>query len=390
LELLDSGLADELILAARRTWLYGFGIGAAGWILAFEEAVKGEALDADKILELVVELARLGTNKRHDSSVPALMAMTWGKGGSGEWVQPDRVNAQEGVAIGDSPLEQFLELAIWQGKALTAWGALRAFAEREGSPKAWELLATLVQKKHGIAVNKWISCLREMEDIEEGARLAVTLATGCLGVSVLAGRGEWRPRDIGADVAKLIVEWRGLLGRRSRRAFAVHPDSIAWLTERGRRLTVYDSNEKELWRLERSTGLWGSQVWDELAEEVGGWEVVRSDDAAREAFYTRFFPDDIPDEWSRAERAKSHGGGVLQKGAQPDPVRWLRNWFGGYPSAVVWEGMKLALQGLSDSVQPADPLEFWKGGGVPSLESWNLVPVVQRILVGVGGLRQVL
>lgn len=384
MELLDSGLADELILAARRTWLYGFGIGAPDWILAFEEAIKGEAVDADTILQLVVELARLATSKRHDSSVAVLMALTWGTGG-GAAAQPDRVNAEEGVVNGEgSPLEQFLELAIWQGKALAAWGALRAFAEGEGAAaKAWDVLASLARKKHGTTVDEWISCVRGMEDLEEGERLAVALAAACVAPTVLTARWGWKPRAIDPDVTKRIVEWRELLGRRGRRAFAVQPDSIAWMTDRGRRLTVSGSNEKELWRLERPTGIWGSHAWDELAEEVGGWEAVRSDDAAREEFYDRFFPDDIPDEWSCEERAKSHGSGVLQKGEQPDLVGWFRNWFGGYRSAAVLDGMKLALDALSGGggVRPADPLEFWKGGGAPSIDSWNLVPVVQATVI---------
>ena len=342
LELLDSGLADELILTARRTWLYGFGIGALGWSIAFEEAVKEEAVDADRLLELVVGLARLGVIKSHDSSVPALMAMTWGIG-----------------LATPQPLQQCLEAG---GGLIAAWAAARVLVAQGGMPAAWMCLMDFALKRHGGAAKEWIAGLRAMEDVEEWPRLAVGLAAICLGVKEFAAaRQAWTARPMGADVVNLVVEWRGCLGRRSRRAFAIHPDSIAWLTGRGRNLSVYDTNEKELWRLERPTGLWGSQFWDEAAEEFGGWAAVRDDSEAREAFYARYFPDDIPDEWSRAERGKSHGSGVLQRGAQPDPVRWLRNWFGGYPSAGMPDGMKLALRALEGSACPS-PDEFWKGG----------------------------
>jgi hypothetical protein len=35
--------------------------------------------------------------------------------------------------------------------------------------------------------------------------------------------------------------------------------------------------------------------------------IIARDDDALEEFYSTVFPDDIPDEWSAAERAKSHG-----------------------------------------------------------------------------------
>jgi len=43
--------------------------------------------------------------------------------------------------------------------------------------------------------------------------------------------------------------------------------------------------------------------------------IIAKDDDALEEFYTSVFPDDIPDEWSVAERSKSHGhqGIVLRK-----------------------------------------------------------------------------
>lgn len=52
---------------------------------------------------------------------------------------------------------------------------------------------------------------------------------------------------------------------------------------------------------------------------VDGHELLFADDAQTEAFYESYFPEDIPDEWSAAERAKSHG--QLLPPSQPNP--WL-------------------------------------------------------------------
>ena len=176
-----------------------------------------------------------------------------------------------------------------------------------------------------------------------------------------------------------MAAWRELHGRRARRVLPIPFEALPWLTQRGRSLSVYDSNEKELFRLERPAALWGSQIWDAYAEEAGGWEAVRSDPAARESFYDTHFPEDIPDEWSRADRAKSHGCGVLQRGAQPDGARWFRTWFGLYPSAVIWEGGRAATAAI-EAARLADAAALWKGcEAAPKLDNWNFAAVTKRI-----------
>jgi hypothetical protein len=53
-----------------------------------------------------------------------------------------------------------------------------------------------------------------------------------------------------------------------------------------------------------------SNYWTTVWSTEGSLEsdrLVFKDDAACEAFYEKHFPDDIPDEWSAEERAKSHG-----------------------------------------------------------------------------------
>lgn len=133
------------------------------------------------------------------------------------------------------------------------------------------------------------------------------------------------PPNVQADLER----WRALTGRRARREIAIPIDCLYWLTERGRSLTVYETNEREIMGLlEKPTALWNSTYWDDVATELGGWEAVRNGDEAREAFYAEQFPDDIPDEWSAADRAKSHGRGVLQPGKGLSGTVWLQRWFG--------------------------------------------------------------
>ena len=51
-----------------------------------------------------------------------------------------------------------------------------------------------------------------------------------------------------------------------------------------------------------------TKYWKEIQEQYGYTNKLEfKDDTKMEEFYTNYFPDDIPDEWSLEERSKSHG-----------------------------------------------------------------------------------
>ena len=54
-----------------------------------------------------------------------------------------------------------------------------------------------------------------------------------------------------------------------------------------------------------------------------------------ETFYTRTFPDDIPDEWSLIDQRKSHGPGVLRPGEGITLAKLGRIWMTD-PCVYVW------------------------------------------------------
>jgi hypothetical protein len=73
----------------------------------------------------------------------------------------------------------------------------------------------------------------------------------------------------------------------------------------------------------------GCRFWQEafqsagIAVEEDTGSIQFPNDDALEEFYERYFPDDIPDEWSTADQQKSHGRGFLEKAAPsllPDPA----------------------------------------------------------------------
>jgi hypothetical protein len=123
--------------------------------------------------------------------------------------------------------------------------------------------------------------------------------------------------------------WTALVDNpRAARIHAIPADALHAQTTRGSLSAKY-TNDADIhnpvallpaacrwWRTQTATA--GFQV-DPLTEAVA-W----SSDEALEAFYSRYFPVliDIPDEWSAADRAKSHGRGV-QETASPAPAPTL-------------------------------------------------------------------
>lgn len=307
-EALESGMVDQFLDGMRMIWRLGFGIGAIGWYLAFREFAAADELDMDDALRLVVALCRIGLAGGRDHSVIVLAGNA-----AADEVAPCDVWGLTGV-------DAYFAAAVLQGRTISAWRAL--------SSVGVGVVSLVAARKHGEAGVKLMTLYEECP--------AVVIAGLCL----RSLENRFALPGMIPEVEALKEEFRSGLSR----AFTIPSQCLYWLTARGRD-TVYSSNEKEMrGSLERPNRLWGSIYWDEVAEGFGGWEAIQKDASAREAFYAEHFPDDIPDEWSVAERAKSHGRGCLQPGSTPSLQRWLTSWFAGCGSAVIWNQFDAAIR----------------------------------------------
>lgn len=345
-ELLDSGIADPLLAALKQLWLLGFGVAALRWYVLYRDLAAAEGLDPEATLRLVVGLARIAYAGGRDTSFLALQ----------QWDgPPDRVNATKVP-------RDFLTAAILQGRAATAWLIWN---------KEPEALAAAAEVKHGAIGAEVLAAIDEP---------AIQLAALCLPVAELKRR--WlalAAAEIPVEVAAAHATWVAATGRRARRAYTIPPESLYWLTARGN-TTVYESNEKELrGSLERPGKLWGSAYWDEVAEEYGGWAGIREDPDQREAFYRDHFPDDIPDEWSAADRKVSHGNGSLQPGCPASVTRFLRIWLGSAPTAVVWNGFEKGLRSVDAAAKTLEEIIEARATQTPLLQ-YETRPVKARRL----------
>ena len=109
------------------------------------------------------------------------------------------------------------------------------------------------------------------------------------------------------------------LGSRSRREFAIPLECLYGITQRG--CALQSTNNLDELRRGMDAALQQSPFWREPLLAAS-----QSDDAL-EDFYQTYFPDDIPDEWSRADQMLSHGPGLLRSSEQLSYAKLGRIWF---------------------------------------------------------------
>ena len=346
-ELIYSEMIESLFTGLRRIWLYGFGIGALSWFRTFQEISLKEELNVDELIGFVIGLCRIGLKGRRDITYLILAGTTAEAEQAAHCILPKMLtNAQA-----------YFVACVEQGRCISAWRALGSVTN--------STLRFAAKRKHEEAGLEVCDLLLEYP--------ALVVAALCLGKGELAARlAESVPGTL-SEVEKARADWAPL-NRRGRRHYPIPHECLYWLTARGAK-SVYDTSEKLLrGSLERPEKLWGSAYWDSVADTLGGWEAVRSDPEVRMTFYDEHFPDDVPDEWSTAEREKSHGRGALQPGAVPSAEKFLHSWFGKLPSAVIWNGFPSACKGLAH-------IKTWDDiAAVPGEHPLHLVRLLRRVI----------
>ena len=89
----------------------------------------------------------------------------------------------------------------------------------------------------------------------------------------------------------------------------------------------------------------GCPFWDEVLTEYANvneqGQIEWQSDDKMEEFYDTYFPDDIPDEWSKRDKEKSHGDGVLGPTDKPTIWKYSRNFLSKMPQ-LAWNTTKVA------------------------------------------------
>jgi len=331
-EAIDSELTLEVLQILFYLWMSFAGPANLPWFYSFYQTISDlDSISEDDIHYCIVTLA-MGPK---DSTVFALLGSGFGpceETHTGFAILPKSLASLKGRG-------RVFATTLKLGKLPLAWSCTAQWSD--------EILYALTEvgkEKHGEEFTEFAKALSEIEKSPIW-KPEWTWFIRALLVSV-AGSKEcltFRADDkvLPIEVRTFYMDLKAIVGQRQRRIYKVPQDCLYWFTERGSQF-VNKTNENELLK-DLENALQGSSFWDQHLETI-------TSDREREAFYDTFFNTDIPDEWSKADREKSHGGGCVPISMKGGQVNYklllgttLDRWFR-IPSRGIWNGLETALK----------------------------------------------
>ena len=345
-EAIDSELTLDLLQTLFYVWMNFAGAAYIPWFYWFNETVqtiRSGTISQEDIQYLVISLA-IGIKNTGDSTVFALL-------GSGFAQHHDQ---HTGFAILPKSLAylkgpgRLFATTLKLGKLALAW----SFADWQ-NPEILSIMEEISKEKHSPlergAFLKTLSILSEQFD--PIWKPEWTWFVRALGVAVVGSKEQILfkapKKEIPIELQIFQTDLKNLVTQREKRLYTVPQDCLYWFTERGS-LRVNQTTEDELTN-NLEYALEGSSFWDQHLD-------LLKTDSDREEFYTTYFNSDIPDEWSKADRQKSHGGGSVPIG----PVNYrimldttFNRWFR-IPSRGIWNGLEFALTNFKEWSNPVN------------------------------------
>ena len=331
-ELLSSGCASEAISTLFESWLWYKGPFSLSWLITAQRLAQEEVVESD-ILLAAYQLSWIPYQRRDHSLWNILVRTTQG-------AVPDRVTPKTPPYLPSSDAnEVYLVRAIFQGKAYSAWWMSRHLSDA----RVWELLRWYVRYNCPAHSEAYLSSFTLLENYESllGYRSEeYDVVIRCLAVLSVCLHGEpqeqsWRMlpgMEVGVQTA--LAEW----SHSGQRRYSIPTACLYGRCERGR-MKWSQSTVPTLGRIEQN--MKGCPFWDSMVEEYqrdGEW----TSDDAREAFYDHYLTE-VPDEWTKAEKQKSHGDGMIGPNDEITLIGYAKRHFT-FVSRFAW--MTPAFQGV--------------------------------------------
>jgi len=335
-EMIASGCIGECISTLFESWMWHKGPFALSWLLHAWATLQSNELSEDAILLSAYQL----TSRKKDHSLWNMLVLSNDL--------PDRVTPKTPPLL-KSLLESLNEKelyflrAIYQGKARSAWWISRYMSKL----RVWELLTHYVTTSMYAA--SYRVCFEALQGYEHllGYRSdeydeivrCMAVLSACLSSEKQKESFITLSSTIDVRMNACIEDWRLHVGRKANRSYAIPTACLYGRTQRGN-MQWSQHNLVQLHCVE--TYILGCPFWEEALLEYGvihEKDIQWTSDARREAFYQRYFLDDIPDEWTLLEKKKSHGDGVLGPTEQVNLLKYVRTHLSG-ASAYAWNTTK--------------------------------------------------
>lgn len=331
-EMISSGCVAEAISVLFQSWLWHTGPMRLQWLVDvwYSTLITDEPSEND-ILLAAYRLAAINKNQR-DSSLWNILVLTIASP-----TMPDRITRKT-VAVAavneiDDKKELYFINAMFQGKARSAWW-ISHYLEAD---RIWLLLDWFVENVHSAFKEEYRVCLEALSSYEllMGYKSAeYDIIVRCAAINMMCISSKQRelsfktngPRaepEIDAQSQQFLNELELCKGRRAARVHKIPTACLYGTTLRGRSPWT-QNNYTQLYNVEKY--LVGCPFWDDAllryANVLDNGVIQWHSDDSMEQFYEKYFPDDIPDEWTLAEQHKSHGDGILGPSDKVKLSKW--------------------------------------------------------------------
>jgi hypothetical protein len=301
-ELLCSGVASEAISILFQSWLWNTGPMRLQWLINAWNTLAVDEVTENDILVASYQLASI-PHSYHDNSLWNILVLT-----GADNKMPDSITKKSPVNMpSDDEKEQYFIRALYQGKASCGWWISR-YIDNE---RVWELLKWFseyigVYDKYEIC----FTALKEYDKLLGYKNTEYDTITRCMAILMVSISPKLREKSFNPLVntiddtnLQMISEFDAQIGRKENRMFSIPREALYGITARGK-MTWSQSTFMQLNNVEKN--LIGCPFWDEVisdyADVSDSCVITWLSDDKMEAFYNQYFPDDIPDEWSKKDK----------------------------------------------------------------------------------------
>lgn len=351
-ELIQSGCASEAISTLFDSWIWQKGAFHLSWLLHAWSTMSGSELSETDIMVSAYQHSWIPYHKR-DNSVLNLLLL-----GSST---PERVTYKTPPTLPPSvsELELYFLRAAYQGKGHCAWWSARQLEHG----RLWELISWYIDTyggDHTSSLQKCIHILQHYENLlgyhsdeYDMIMRCIAVCMCCLNNEQLTNSLAILPVKLPDNISTMIHEWDMETSTKKRRKYSIPQTALYGRTQRGH-MKWSQSTIPFLHAMEDH--LQGCPFWDDVLVEYGEYNNNRFDWKSHESkvlFYERYLPDDHPDEWTKPEKSKSHGDGIMGPRDSFMIQKYARLYFS-KRSRLAWT-MNKKIQELLESVKGEHP-----------------------------------
>lgn len=341
-ELILSGHIGETISTLFEAWLWHKGPCYLTWLIQAWTRLCSESLDAEDILLAAAQLSMIPYDKQ-DHSLWNILALASNN-------MPDRVTHSTPAWV-DAEMDEkelYFIRAMHQGKARSAWW----MAQQLRIERAWSIIETYALQQHLESHTVVLTALQQYEHLlgyRSDTYDMILLCTAVIYCCRPVQLAKELPNQLHPMHKKSMESWEPRIGTKAYRSYTIPSACLYGVTRRGN-MKWSQSTVSSLNYIEPS--FIGCPFWEEAISPYGvikNGRIEWNSDDDLEEFYESYFPDDIPDEWTKAEKAVSHGDGLLSPTEHVTLYKYARSTFTKW-SYVAWNTYDAMIQQLHTHV----------------------------------------